>query len=177
MEKRTVNYPIDSIAIVQMLSAFTGGMTVDVNGIVNEDVVSGSIVINDNGSVELLQCGVCQTAVGTTDTAINIYKGHTFKVGDTILAGEITEIDQSNEDYDVLSLDDAIGTIVALDEAIVNEGTNAIGVVIGSKVIKEDNTVDVGVMYRGEVNENVLINYFIPVDSDVKTALSHVVFS
>lgn len=170
-------YPIDSIVIIQMLSAFTGGKTVSVVGDINEDIEAGSVVVDNSGTLEILQSGACQTAAAAVDTSIKLYKKHHYKVGDDIKSGiAITAIDTSNDDYDLLSLDAAIGVIVALDEAVVTDGDQAIGIVIGSKVIRENDTVDVGVMYRGEMNEAVVTPYA-PINAAVKTALPHVVFS
>lgn len=166
-----VTYPKDSIVIVQNLSTFTGGRTIDVAGNVNEVVEAGAVVQDNSGTLEILQAAKAETAALTGASSVRVYKGHTMKVGDAFKGVTITAIDTSASGYDTISGTGTFGAAVTLNEVVINDGSEAIGIVVTTKVISDDNKVDVGVMYRGEVNSELVL-----VDSDVKTALPLVKF-
>ena len=175
MAELNVIYPNDSIVIVQDLTTLDGGRTLDVTGNVNDVIVAGSIVVDNSGTLEVLQSCIAETAQASGDSSVQIYKGHGIKIGDLIKGVTVTAIDTTTSDvYDIASGTGTFGAAVGLDESIVTNGADAIGVVMTSKSIKDDDTVDVGVLYRGEVNEAAMTA---PVDAAVKTALPLIYFS
>lgn len=167
MADYNITYPKDSIVVVKVLNTLTGGRTIDVTGNLNEAIEAGSVVTDNAGTLGILSSGKAETAAASGDSVVQVYKGHNFVVGDSVKAATITSIDQSNAGYDVLTCSGTFGAAISLDEAIVNDGNLAIGVVMTTKVVKDDNTVDVGILTRGEVNEAVMTA---PIDSNVKTA-------
>ena len=173
MADYNVTYPKDSIVITKVLNTLTGGRTIDVTGNVNETIESGSIVTDDAGTLGILSSMKCQTAALTGDSSVQAYKGHGIKVGDAVKGVTVTAIDTSHADYDTISGTGTFGAAINLDEEVVNDGANAIGVVMTTKVVKDDNTVDVGILTRGEVNDSVMTA---PIDADVKTALPLIEF-
>lgn len=166
--ERQIIYPKDAIVIVQDLTTKTGGATLDVAGNVNEVIEAGTIVVLDGSDHKALSSMKCYEAALTGASSVKAYKGHGIKVGDAVKGVTVTAIDTSNSDYDTISGSGTFGAAINLDEAVVNDGDTAVGVVMTTKVVKEDSTVDVGVLVRGEVNEAVMTA---PIDAAVKTAL------
>jgi hypothetical protein len=81
-------------------------------------------------------CGVVKyakvvTSVTTTDTTIEVGKGHHFKVGDFVTADEgkkayaIATIDKTNEAKDVITIGTTLGVAIAAGGFIVQAGAQA----------------------------------------------------
>lgn len=159
-----INYPNDSIVIVNNLETLPGGRTLNVNGILQEVVQAGTPVIKKNGEYFPLSSAKVQEAAASNATQVKVHKGHYLRVGDSVLAGTITAIDQSNADYDLVTTSAAIGTALALNAAIVNDGNLVVGNILGSFPIEKPQC---GIMVRGTVLEPALVN---PVSQAVKDA-------
>ena len=160
-----ITYPNDSIVIVSNLEGLPGGKTLDVDGLIAEEVQAGTPVIFDDPDYKPLSSGVVNENAASTVKAVKFNKGHYLRVGDKVLAGTITAIDTSEEDFDTVTTDVAIGTAVTADQEIVNDGDKAVGIVLGTKTVEDPS---VGIMVRGTVNEAAMVN---PINAAVKTAL------
>ena len=171
--ERNITYPKDAIVIVQYLSGLTGGRTINVTGFVGEVVEAGSVIVDDGGTLKVLSSAIANSTQASGDNTVQVEKGHGLKVGDSVLAATITAIDTSNADYDTVTCSGTFGAAITAGDSIVNAGNTSVGVVVTSKVVKEDDTVDVGVLTRGIVNEAVMTA---PIDADVKTALPLIEF-
>ena len=165
-----ITYPNDSIVIVSNLENIPGGKTLDVEGLIAEEVQAGTPVIFDDPDFKPLSSGVVNANAAGTVKTVKFNKGHYLRVGDKVLAGTITAIDTSDEDFDTVTTDVAIGTAVTADQDIINDGDKTIGIVLGTKSVEDPS---VGVMVRGTVNEAALVN---PINAAVKTALPLVRF-
>lgn len=161
-----ITYPNDSIVIVSNLEGLPGGKTLDVDGLVAEEVQAGTPVVFDDPVYKPLSSGVVNENAAGTVKVVKFNKGHYLRVGDKVFAGRITAIDTTNDDFDSVITDIAIGTAVTADQAIVNDGNKkAVGVVLGTKTVEDPS---VGVMVRGTINEAALAN---PINAAVKKAL------
>lgn len=146
----------------------------------------GAVVGKDtNGLLEVLKTAKVYEDEADDETGYKVDKGHEFKVGDFITdsgltgaAYAITEIDTTNENYDVLNVGTTLGHAIAEDECIVQANAEAAA---GSAVLKvtpegiTKNAVDLtktnqpsGVLVRGTVNESLMSS---PVDANLKALL------
>ncbi|WP_139959177.1 hypothetical protein [Flavicella sediminum] len=160
-----ITYPNDSIVIVSNLEGIPGGKTLNVAGLVAEEVQAGTPVVFIDPDYKPLSSGVVFEDAADSVKVVKFKKGHYLRVGDEVLSGTITSIDTTDENFDSVTTDVAIGTAVTADQAIVNDGDKAVGVVLGTKTVEDPS---VGIMVRGTVNEAALVN---PINADVKTAL------
>ncbi|MEI6865560.1 hypothetical protein [Flavicella sp.] len=160
-----ITYPNDAIVIVKNLEGIPGGKTLNVAGLIAEEVQAGTPIVFIEPDYKPLSSGVVLTAAASTVKEVKFYKGHYLRVGDKVLAGTITAINTTDDDFDSVTTNVAIGTAVVLDQAIVNDGDKVVGIVLGTKSVEDPSA---GVMVRGTVNEAAMVN---PINEAVKAAL------
>lgn len=95
-----------------------GGVSVKTAELGGDYLREGAVLsAPENGICHVVKTAEVVAAVGASDTTIKIAKFHNFKVGDYIMTKEgglayaITVIDESNKDYDILTVGTALGTI------------------------------------------------------------------
>lgn len=121
-------------------------------------------------------------------TAIKVYKGHHFKVGDYIAktagsaAYAITVIDTSNASYDTLTVGTTLGVALTADTDVLFQssatGASAAAYSVTAKgLLYEDTVVEagaaVGVVLRGTVYERRVTL----ATAAVKAAIPHIIYS
>jgi len=142
-------------------------------------------VFFDHGSFHVLKTAKVHAEVASDATAIQVKKGHAFKIGDFVVdsalalkADKITAIDTSNADYDSLTIEAAIGGL-AEGAIIVKAAAEASTAGAGSYSYTPEgltiNSVDLtlsnqtsGVLVRGTVNETNMPQF---VDATIKAKL------
>lgn len=170
------------LVIIKEVEDLVGGGTIKATPLsTTTELKQGAIVGKDtNGLLEVLKTAEIHENEADDETAYKVEKGHEFKVGDYIIDSgldgtqkAITEIDTSNEDYDVLTVGATIGHALAAGECLV-QATSAGALQVTPEGITK-NAVDLskdnqptGVLVRGTVNES-LLPY--PVDANVKALL------
>lgn len=174
MDELSMSYPQDSVVITNNLNTITGGRTVPCVGYAGTVVRAGSIIV-DNSGLKVLQSAVAKSVQASGDNTVDVAKGHGLIVGSAVKGGTVTSIDSTTSTtVDTITCSGTFGASIAVDEAIVNGGANAIGVTVTSKLIDENGEIQVGIMNIGEVNEAVMQA---PIDADVRTALSQIIFT
>jgi len=178
-------------AVEKVIDDIPGGGT-----IVKEDFPSTTTVLKEGAVVGEDEDGkyhLVKTAKAHADSATNdiqIKKEHDFNVGDfvtdaglTLKAYAIVSIDTSNEDYDVIDVGTALGSVTenmilvqaAAEAAVAGEGAfkyTPEGVTTCSVDLTVDNQ-GCGIAVRARVREEI-IPYFI--DANVKALLPFVQF-
>jgi len=114
-----------------------GGLTLDqTNNNFDEGVVvqKGELIIYDESTrlAVVDKLATVHATVGDTDVKIQVKKGHCLSVGDVIAEGDeggaayaITEIDTSDDDYDNVTVDTALGVLSAGDVLWLSAATGA----------------------------------------------------
>ncbi len=190
------NTGIDGQEVFQrILEVAPGGFIVDEtnNKLDGVDFVQRGELVNYNEETRKLV--IDKLAVVHADTAtteIPVKKGHSLAVGDILSSGAeggeayaITAIDSSNEDYDLVTVGTALGSLTAGDILWLSSaegGTSGAYAVTPNAVLKNgfkpDENDAVSVVLRGTVYERRLPG--IPgggVPAAKKTALKHIIFS
>ena len=187
-------------AIIKMLKDVVGGGTIiraDLANAIFDGVALDELppyVLagkNSNGGYVVLKTATVTEDVESDGVSIKVAKNHLFGVGDFIcgsaLSGKsdkITAIDKSNDDYDTLTIEAAVGAI-SEDDVIVSVNAKAAA---GSAAAKMDlNTLAItvakvdltkanqscGLMVRGTINE---ANMPFSLDATLKAKLPFVRF-
>lgn len=179
--------------IKSIIEVLTGGATIaaaDFNTSVDTELKAGSIVGKDsNGLFHALKTAKVHANVAVDATTIQVKKGHGLKVDDVVMdsgktlkADKITAINTSNDDYDILTIEAAIGALTAGDLIVIAaaEANAGAGVYAYTPVGLTMNPVDLtkanqpsGVLLRGSVNESNMPQY---VDATVKALLPLILF-
>lgn len=180
--------------IKSKIEVLTGGATVaagDFNTSVDTELKAGAIVGEDsNGLFHALKTAKVHADVAVDATTIQVKKGHGLKVDDVVMdsgktlkADKITAIDYSNDDYDALTIEAAIGAlseddiivIAAAEAASAGAGAYAytpVGLTINPVDLTKANQPS-GVLLRGSVNESNMPQY---VDATIKALLPLILF-
>lgn len=175
--------------IIKVLEDVVGGGTIAKSDLVQTDELKAGVVVGvASGLYHKVKTAKVHTAIGATDVALKVYKGHDFKVGDFVTdsalskkAYAITVIDYSNADYDTLTIGTAIGAVLinlCLVQAAAESATTGVykyapvGITMNSVDLTLDNMAS-GILVRGTVNESLLEHY---VDASVKALLPHIRF-
>lgn len=97
-----------------------GGVSVKISDLGGDYLREGAVLsAPDNGICHVVKIAEVVAEVGASETAIKVKKLHNLKVGDYVMAGEggvayaITAIDDSNKDYDTISVGTTLGAISA----------------------------------------------------------------
>lgn len=177
----------DKLVFQSKIEVIPGGVTVAVKDLTQKRVGAGTPIGKDtNGLYHVVKTAKMQAAAASTDTDYKVLKGHNFKVGDYLAYGAkgyaITAIDQSNADYDKLTVGTTLGA-VAVNE-ILFEGNKSASSGVTFKytpealvgetfdVIENDNHTPAAVV-RGSVVE---ANIGAPINAAIKTSLSLIRF-
>lgn len=95
-----------------------GGVSVKVSELGGDYLREGAVLsAPDNGICHVVKIAEVTAEVGASGTAIKVKKMHNFKVGDFVMADEgglayaITAIDESNKDYDTITVGTTLGAI------------------------------------------------------------------
>lgn len=88
-----------------------GGVSVKISELGGDYLREGAVLsAPDNGICHVVKVAEVVAEVGASETAIKVKKLHNFKVGDFVMTGEgglayaITAIDDSNKDYDTITV-------------------------------------------------------------------------
>ena len=88
-----------------------GGVSVKISELGGDYLREGAVLsAPDNGICHVVKIAEVVAEVGASDTAIKVKKLHNFKVGDFVMTAEgglayaITAIDESNKDYDTITV-------------------------------------------------------------------------
>lgn len=108
-------------AIIQNLADIPGGATIAIADLIpGVPLHEGSCIgKGSDGLFHLIKTAKVTENAGSTATSYKIAKGHHFKVGDILAAGvgsagyAITAIDQSNSNYDTVTVDTTLGAATA----------------------------------------------------------------
>lgn len=103
-----------------------GGVSVKISELGGDYLREGAVLsAPDNGICHVVKIAEVVAEVGASDTAIKVKKLHNFKVGDFVMTAEgglayaITAIDESNKDYDTITVGTtlkAIARVVSLSK-------------------------------------------------------------
>lgn len=88
-----------------------GGVSVKISELGGDYLREGTVLsAPDNGICHVVKIAEVVAEVGVSETAIKVKKGHNFLKGDYVMTGEdglayaITTIDESNKDYDTITV-------------------------------------------------------------------------
>lgn len=88
-----------------------GGVSVKISELGGDYLREGAVLsAPDNGICHVIKIAEVVAVVGASETAIKVKKMHNFKVGDFVMTAEgglayaITAIDESNKDYDTITV-------------------------------------------------------------------------
>lgn len=88
-----------------------GGVSVKISELGGDYLREGAVLsAPDNGICHVIKIAEVVAEVGASETAIKVKKMHNFKVGDFVMTAEgglayaITAIDESNKDYDTITV-------------------------------------------------------------------------
>jgi len=164
-----------SYAVELVLEDIPGGGTIDPADFpsTSTSLLEGALVGKDSsGLYHLVKTAEVHADVAVDATSIQVKKGHEFKVGDfvtdtgkTLAAEAITAIDTSNEAYDALTINAAIGALsdgdlIVLANAQAAAGSAAfkytpVAVTRNSVDLTNDN-LGSGLVNRGRVREALM---------------------
>lgn len=180
------------LVIVNSIEDKVGGGTIAKADLVSADELKPGAVVGEdaNGLLHVVKTLKVYEAATNTATSIKVFKGHEAKVGDVIsnnkFAGAsvaITAINNSNADYDTITVGATIGVVLNIGDVLVQANATAAagaGVYkytpVGITIAAVDLTVanqGTGVMVRGTVKES-LMPY--PVNAGIKEKLSLIRF-
>jgi len=180
---------------LKILEDIPGGVTLQTSDLksTTEELKAGAIIGEDgstSGLYHLIKTAEVHADV-TEGNDIQVEKGHEFKVGDFISNGnassEITAIDTSNSDYDVITVTNGFacndGDILYLSTSEGNDAADVAMKYTPSAITKDtvavitysasgkrtETNVNVAAVVRGTVNESLLP---FKVHSNMKTALT-----
>lgn len=174
--------------IEKIIEDIQGGGTIaraELKGIIDELPPLVIVGKDSNGLYHVVKTAKVTAAVAAAATAVQVAKGHLFKVGEAITVGGalkgasdlIAAIDKSNASYDTITVAAAIGDVLIL--ANVKAAANAAKFKYVPEAITM-NKVDVtvanqqsGLLVRGTVNESVMPY---PIDKDLKATLGFIRF-
>lgn len=177
----------EKLVFQSKLENIPGGVTVAVKDLTRKRVGAGTPIGKDaNGLYHVVKTAKMQADAASSATEYKVLKGHDFKVGDFLAYGSkgyaITAIDQSNADYDGLTVGTTLGAVSTGEVLFEGDKAAATGVVfkytpealVGTTfdVIPNDNHITDAVI-RGSVVE---ANIVVPINAGIKTALSLVRF-
>lgn len=162
-----------------------GGFTLDDAAFTteNEVIPAGTpIGFNESSRVaKVAKLAVAQAVATDAATDIKIKKNSLIKVGMTIKSGasegkEITAIDKTNADYDLVSVEATLGVAIATGDAIFVDDagyTGVKGLLYEDAIIDSNGTTDVAVVLRGTVYANRIT----PVPATIQAKLPLIIFS
>lgn len=179
--------------IEKIIEDIQGGGTIaraELKGIIDELPPLVIVGKDSNGLYHVVKTAKVTAAVAAAATAVQVAKGHLFKVGEAITVGGalkgasdlIAAIDKSNASYDTITVAGAIGA-AAIGDVLILANVKAAANAAKFKYVPEAitmNKVDVtvanqqsGLLVRGTVNESVM-SY--PIDKDLKATLGFIRF-
>ena len=149
-----------------------GGITLDADNKweTNQNCQKGELVLYSEVTRLALVAKLAVVETTTAGTTIKIEKGHCFAVGDFISTGadsgeayDITDVDQSDPDFDTIEVSTAIGSLTAGDTLWLSTGSGgaAAGVaLVPNGVLKNDvkpsANDSISIVVRGTVYERRL---------------------
>lgn len=163
--KKTGNRTIP--VIQKAMELITGGISFDVSvlPVDQDELKEGTFAAKDsNGLWYPVKAAKLYADAGDTDTQYQVEKGHLFKVGDNIGsldpssdAYEITDIDRSNSDYDVITVGTTLGTAFTASNGVYLVQADATGSSWSEKYTPEA-IVAHSEYYGDEENPNMIIS-------------------
>lgn len=125
---------------------------------------------------------VAQATATNTATEYKILKGHKIAVGMEIMSGAaataraITAIDQTNADYDLVTVGITLGVVIGVGDSIyVNDAgyTKLKGLLYEDAIIDSNGVADISVVIHGTVYARRIV----PVPTSVQARLPLIIFS
>lgn len=190
--KLTKEVGVDQIPIFQKeFEVAQSGFKLVTTGLPEGDLVTpGTPVGFDEETREatILKTAVVHANAGDTATTIQVRKGQFLQVGEDVgyeiggAAYSITDIDTSNADYDVITVETTLGVALSAGDILFKSsanGASAAALHVTPKgllfdVVKIEDNVTIGVVLRGTVYKKRIAN---GIHSAVETALPLIVFS
>ena len=183
---------VDQIPIFQKeFEVAQGGFKLDTTGLPAGEIVTPGTPMSANEETrvaKVLKSAVLYDAATDTATDYPVEKGHFFEVGDIVgysvggAAYAITEIDTTNEDYDVITVGTTLGVALSAGDVLFEssaEGADAGALNVTPKGLLFDNVkiednVSCAIVLRGTVYKKRIAN---GIPDAVKDALPLIVFS
>jgi len=184
---KSESYTERSLCVEKILEDIPGGLTVAQADFQSdtEEMLEGALIgVDANGLGHIFKTAELYEDETDAETDYKVLKDHEFVVGDFITdsgldgaAYAITEIDTSNNDYDVLTVGTTLGHAMSEGECLVQATAEAAagsaalkytlkGIAMDQVDLTDDNdNLGCGVLVRGTVNES-LMPY--PVDDNIK---------
>jgi hypothetical protein len=160
--------------IVKELEDMVGGVGIDTDELRSDidAVPPGAFVgVDADGLGHVLVAAVLTADATATDTEYQVAKGSQFQIGqfvtssdaEDVKAYEITAIDTSNEEYDVIEVETTLGVALpagaTLHQVTEEDSTGGAGVtaytpygITKREIVTTGNGASVGVLLRGTVN-------------------------
>jgi len=174
--------------IEHKIADIRGGVGVYVAGLGGAVLHEGTPIGYDSttGLYKVVKTAKVLSSVTTTDTTIDVAKGHHFKAGDYLTTGtstngqQISSIDKSDASKDVITLGTTLGKAMSAGDVVFDvTGSNKTKVVAPSAIVGDSYDVVAG--------ENLFVNAWvigvvresnagIVFDDAIKSALKSIVF-
>lgn len=120
-------------AFLKKLADIPGGVSIVGAELVQDYIPEGTPISkpDSNGKSHVVKFALVQANATDAATKIKIYKGHNFKIGDVVCAGEsssayaITAISTSNTAYDELTVGTTLGVALTADTSYIFEASTS----------------------------------------------------
>lgn len=174
--------------IVHRVADIPGGVTIDITTLGGSILYEGTpIAVGTSGKYNVVKTAKVVTEAANDATAYEVAKGHHFKVGDSIGAGDkaytITAIDKTtNADKDVLTIGTTLGVVTAVGTVLYQATADS----ATTMTAKATPVAIVGSSYDVVASENLICEAFViavvketnavPVATAQKTALKSIIY-
>lgn len=162
-----------------------GGFTLDDSAFATEGIVipAGTPIGFDESTRKAMVAKLAVAQAGATNTATEykVLKGHLLAVGMSIKSGTsaakaITAIDTTNADYDLVTVAETLGVVVAIGASIFVDDAgykDLKGLLYEDVFIDSNGVADVAVVLRGTVYARRIV----PVPATIQAKLPLIIFS